>query len=294
MGNLHSRVFKKKQRIPKSNGEWLLGYWIDVLLNEDFLYSHLLCDIFLTKSLSLVSRFVASKLKPHIEKAYFFNFSRRGIRSNRFIWYCPQKIKEVNTVESFPSNVQYISFSSSFNEPVDDILPNNITRIKFGWCFNQSVNCLPPQLTHLELGVDFKQPLDSLPSTLVHLTIMGFQFNERIDNLPASLTHLFFGEVCAFNHPIDRLPANLTHLALGCGFDQKINCLPKKLTYLLLCRLIEEDVYHFPASLKQLKILCLSHDIKELQTCYPNMHIESLESLPFNCWFREQKRIANF
>jgi len=80
-----------------------------------------------------------------------------------------------------------------------DLLPQNLSYLTFGACFNLQIDLLPQTLTHLTLGQGFNQPLDLLPHSLSHLSFgddrdmwCAITFSYSLENLPESLTHLSF------------------------------------------------------------------------------------------------------
>ncbi len=128
--------------------------------------------------------------------------------------------------------------NSKFNKPVD-ILPSDITHIKFGYSFNQRVENLPFILEWLEFGYMFNQPVDMLPNTITYL-VFGYSFNQAVFDLPNSLEYVSFGK--KFNHPIDSLPNSISYINIGSDnidyyngcyhfteFNQHTYNLPKKL-----------------------------------------------------------------
>ena len=95
--------------------------------------------------------------------------------------------------------------------------------------FNRSVNLLPQNLTHIKFGYAFNQPVDNLPFNLIWLEF-GYVFNQPIDMLPNSITYLVFGE--KFNNPIDNLPNCLEFISFGSEFNKSIDCLPEFIFYI--------------------------------------------------------------
>jgi hypothetical protein len=135
----------------------------------------------------------------------------------------------VNGSLTFPL-LSLTSLLGPLNLPVDN-LPQSITHLTFGLCFDFSVDHLPPRLSSLTFQGVFDQRIDHLPSTLSQLTFTypsnaKKNFNQTIDHLPASLTHLSFHPRSPFNQSIDHLPPSLTKLELGESFHAPINRLP--------------------------------------------------------------------
>ena len=116
---------------------------------------------------------------------------------------------------------------SDFDMSLETIfIPPTITRIVFGFKFNQPVDCLlPPSLLHLTFGEIFNFPIIHWPQQLSHLTF-GYSFNSPVGNLPPSVTHLIFGK--KFNQPFNP-PPTLKLLFLGDMFTQSIDNLPNSI-----------------------------------------------------------------
>ena len=122
---------------------------------------------------------------------------------------------------------------SKFNKSVD-LLPNEITHIKFGSSFNCSVNNLPNHLIWLEFGKSFNQPVDSLPHTITYL-VLGDDFNHSVDDLPNLLEYISFGK--NFNQSIDCLPNSIQFINIGniySMFGKITNHLPSSLNNLVI------------------------------------------------------------
>ncbi len=56
--------------------------------------------------------------------------------------------------------------------------------------FNQSVDKLPENLTHLTLGFCFNKTLNNLPINLLYLDIHSMHFSQNTDNLPNNLVEI--------------------------------------------------------------------------------------------------------
>lgn len=140
-------------------------------------------------------------------------------------------------IKAFHSN-------SKFNKSVD-ILPSDITHIKFGYAFNQRVENLLFRLEWLEFGYCFNQRVDMLPNTITYL-VFGYSFNQPVFDLPNSLDYVSFGK--KFNYPIDSLPNDIKYINIGSTeidyyngtyhfseFSQHTHNLPTKLNNLVIC-----------------------------------------------------------
>jgi hypothetical protein len=71
----------------------------------------------------------------------------------------------------------------------------SVTKIFFGDSFNQPINnCIPDSITHLKFGKGFKQSIANMTKTtnsqLTHLTISGHVEDIKTGNIPRSITHL--------------------------------------------------------------------------------------------------------
>jgi hypothetical protein len=168
-----------------------------------------------------------------------------------------------------PPNTKIITFEDSYNKNKISIfnkqvghkecedsscprnLPNSITHLTFGTCFNRRVDNLPNSITHLTFGDDFNQPVNNLPNSITHLTF-GFFFDQPVDKLPNSITHLTFGT--CFNRPVDNLPNSITHLSFEVGdeFNQPVNNLPNSITHLTVGFEFNQPVDNLPKSIKEL------------------------------------------
>ena len=87
---------------------------------------------------------------------------------------------------SFPKELKYLTFGNDFNQQVGDNLPNSVTHLIFGACFNQPIDNLPSSITHLIFGACFNQKIDNLPGNLIYLKF-GQSFSKIVTNLPTSL-----------------------------------------------------------------------------------------------------------
>lgn len=127
---------------------------------------------------------------------------------------------------------------SIFNKPIN-LLPANLTHLKFGYSFNQPVENLPFELLWLEFGYCFNQPVNILPNNINYL-VFGCLFNQPVNDLPTSLEYVSFGK--KFNQSIDNMPYSLQYINIGSAendyyngkylyteFKQKIHKLPTKI-----------------------------------------------------------------
>ena len=94
-------------------------------------------------------------------------------------------------ISKFPRLI-HLTFDHHFNQPIKDILPDNLTHLIFGDYLNQSIkDVLPNNLTHLTCGSDFNQSIiDALPSSLLELKICKDYYYE--DDIPKNLKTIFY------------------------------------------------------------------------------------------------------
>jgi hypothetical protein len=117
-------------------------------------------------------------------------------------------------------SVTHLLFSSLFDSPLFNsgvsLLPETLTDITFGPCFNQPLPpTLPPALKNLKFGDNFNQPLS--PQQLgptFSLLWFGRKFNQPSTYLPSTLTNLVLGENYLWKER-DQLPPGLIHLKVG-------------------------------------------------------------------------------
>lgn len=141
------------------------------------------------------------------KRLYFLDVKGFGIKSIQ------SNSKFNRSVNLLPQNLTHIKFGYSFNQPVDN-LPYNMTWLEFGNCFNQSVDMLPNSITYIVFGEKFNQSVDNLPNCLEYVSF-GYEFNKSIDSLPESIFYINIG----------------TSLKLfGSKFDIKTYNLPKKIS----------------------------------------------------------------
>ena len=122
----------------------------------------------------------------------------------------------------FPKDIKKIQFGGFFDQDISNAstLPNSLTNLKLGYCFNQEMHNLSNSLTHLRFGVWFNQEIHNLPNSLTHLTF-GDYFNQDVNNLPNSLIYLSFS--WDFNQDISKLPKSITYLKFSTSDNSKFN-----------------------------------------------------------------------
>lgn len=75
--------------------------------------------------------------------------------------------------DSIPSSVTHLTFGFYFNQNIKGSIPNNVTHLKFGWCFNQNIEgCIPNSVTHLTIGYNLSKIIDGcIPKSVIYLHI---------------------------------------------------------------------------------------------------------------------------
>jgi len=148
----------------------------------------------------------------------------------------------------FPPQITHIRFGNKFNQSVRH-LPPNVTHLYFGNRFNQRVNHLPASLTHLTFGKHFRNQVQHLPPNITHLTF-GKHFSNQVQQLPPNITHLTFGFL--FNQKVDHLPPHITHLIFSANFNQQVDNLPSNIIHLTFGYHFDQPVDHLPSSITHL------------------------------------------
>ena len=97
------------------------------------------------------------------------------------------------TEVTFPKDIHQIVFGVSFNQEVNNLLPNHITHITLNYAFNKDISKLPKNLKTLSLGYNFNQELNNLPISLKCLSFGGFFIKDisRASTLPKYLKYLY-------------------------------------------------------------------------------------------------------
>jgi hypothetical protein len=158
---------------------------------DDFAISRLKCatNLFLedkfNESIDLIPDNILSitfgeiyDLPDNLEFGYSFNSTIGTVHRP-----CPP-------IKKLPKNLLFFTTGSEFDQPIGiGLLPNSLTSLTLGHCFNQPLDSLPENLIELTLGYKFNQPITGLPHSLTSLTL-GSKFNQSIDNLPINLKTL--------------------------------------------------------------------------------------------------------
>ena len=59
------------------------------------------------------------------------------------------------------NNIKHLTFGTSFNQKIENILPSSLTHLTFGKCFDQQIeNILPSSLTHLKLSKNYPHKVE--------------------------------------------------------------------------------------------------------------------------------------
>uniref|UniRef100_A0A6C0C888 F-box and FNIP repeat-containing protein n=1 Tax=viral metagenome TaxID=1070528 RepID=A0A6C0C888_9ZZZZ len=150
--------------------------------------------------------------------SYFDNFENVELPCAGY--FCPKYAKHVHLIAhttDISNNITHLKFSYCFNKSIENVIPSSVTHLKFGHYFNQPIqNNVPTSVTHLSFGFHFDQPIENaIPNSVTHLSF-GFCFNQKIEgNIPSSVTHLTLDY--HFDQPINKLPKTVTQIIL----DQK-------------------------------------------------------------------------
>ncbi len=121
-----------------------------------------------------------------------------------------------DTVINFPLQLKKLVLPSNYNKPIDLLANcNNLESITFSGVFNQPIDVLPPNVkTIIFSKCDFNKPINNLPSRLEQLVFSDGLFNQNIDNLPNNIKFLELNSI-NFNKPINNLPNGLTNLSIS-------------------------------------------------------------------------------
>src|SRR5271169_4504965 len=98
--------------------------------------------ISLSKNVRYICRYTF--IKSIIDYVDYKDYPKQTFPLERYIF----KLKNINTIVG---------------------LPQNVTHIKFGYYFNQSIDKLPQNVTHIQFGLKFNQPVDKLPQNVTHI-----------------------------------------------------------------------------------------------------------------------------
>lgn len=87
--------------------------------------------------------------------------------------------------------VTHLTFSTIFNKPIMNVIPNSIIHLTFGEYFNTSIeNAIPNSVTHLIFGNLFNQLItNTMPNSIVYL-IFGMFFNQVLDSIPVCIKEI--------------------------------------------------------------------------------------------------------
>ena len=115
-------------------------------------------------------------------------------------------------------------FNNDFNEPLESIIPKNITHVVFGEKFDQFIvdNNFPSGIKSIIFGKSFNKP------------VYYNNVYKNISYIPQGVTHLVFGEDYDRSLPRNSLRESITHLTLGKSFNKNLDYLPKNLSHLFL------------------------------------------------------------
>jgi hypothetical protein len=245
-------------------------YTIRELSDYDYyFYYHSIDDMFnLLRVCKEILKLLAKKLMKIVEFdiSILNKLSTNQKKYLRYLFldediYC--KGKQRSLIQTMPSNIVGLTFSGgrklqTFGNTTNQYkLPDNLTRLHFGYSFDSSLTkaMIPRKLQYLDLGQNFNQIISPgiFPETLTSLKFSCY-YNQPIylrnyDKshvtrlLPNTLTFLDFGE--KFNQSLHIIDNDCTIISL----------LPKQLTQLIIGRDFKEEIneHVFPSSLKHLE-----------------------------------------
>eukprot|EP01112_Ceratiomyxa_fruticulosa_P010888 TRINITY_DN2902_c0_g1_i2.p1 TRINITY_DN2902_c0_g1~~TRINITY_DN2902_c0_g1_i2.p1 ORF type:complete len:227 (+),score=30.60 TRINITY_DN2902_c0_g1_i2:791-1471(+) len=201
--------------------EQCLVMWINITLNEEFTL-----DSKTLKNLTLISHCIANALKNYVEENYWFDLRR----TRRTTYYSLHNQKNVLDISEIMATTKRVAFHDVFTKDVNNLLPCQLTSIKFGIYFDRVLNLSNlPHLTHLDLGYFFNKSIDqALPDTVTHLSFSG-RFNHNVSKLPSHLTHVEFG--WSFNKYIESLPLGVKQVRFPPNYHQSIAHLSQKIQF---------------------------------------------------------------
>lgn len=161
------------ETIPIEIYEHILNYVIDI--------KNIRCTS--TKFLSLTNNLFYYK--------YFFVYSKICHNHTHI-----QNLKNVDNLnlDKF-TNLRIIYFDRYFNQHINKMIPQSVTHLYFGTCFNKELEIgdIPPKVTHLSFGWFFNKNIKNcIPEGVTHLSF-GLDFNQNIEgSIPNSVTNLTF------------------------------------------------------------------------------------------------------
>ena len=169
-----------------------------------------------------------------------------------------------------PYNVEHLFFEYIFDYDLNvfpDELYNELKIVILNDCFNKSVdNIFPKSLTRLEFGYEFDQPINIQNLIFLKYLTFGKYFNQNVDKLPNSLLELNFG--FRFNRNVDLLPKNIIKIKFGGSFSHKID------------KLLNIIDMRFEHNVNIVRHNCIKHSVKNIET-YMFSSIEINKNLPY-------------
>lgn len=169
----------------------------------------------------------------------------------------PKHIKFIHLLAStsnIPPNITHLSFRRRFNEPVKYI-PLSVTYLKFGDCFNQSIEGIVSQsVTRLNLRWEFSHSIKNIPKSVTHLTLYCRYDKLTMGDIPSSITHLKIGGRFDKNLK-NNIPQSVTHLSIGYFFSISLkNDIPHSITHLYFYDDFEGSLHYLPRSVKEITL----------------------------------------
>ena len=144
------------------------------------------------------------------------NFKSKRIEFLKHEWFynCLTNVL-VDYLYKLPYSITRLTFGFNFNQSIENIIPDSVIWLTFGFCFNQSIQrSVPNSVKYLEFGYHFNQPIfGSIPNSVKYLTF-GCEFDLCIENcLPNSVTHLKFNNISSYEN-LKYIPDSVNHLVI--------------------------------------------------------------------------------
>ncbi|KAM9971779.1 hypothetical protein ACTFIW_011762 [Dictyostelium discoideum] len=173
--------------------------WRNFFLKNEILFHQRLYNLY--------SSFEFNDLKSLLNFQY-----REYLQNIRFSFYFDEPLSIINFKNNnniFPNSVKKITFGYSFNQAINQysFSPNSssLTSLEFGESFNQDIqiNSLPPSLTCLKFGKNFNCPLSlgvlPLSGNLKSISF-GLSYNQPIQYIPNGVEKLKIGGNSVYNN----------------------------------------------------------------------------------------------
>ena len=124
--------------------------------------------------------------------------------------------KNIN-LDKYSSNIYKVVFGDKFNKKIISV-PDGIKKMYFGSNYNKQFNFHNCELTHIKFGSAFDQSVDELPKNLEYLIFS--HFNQNVNKLPNKIKFVRFGP--SFSKSLNDLPDSVEHLSIDSCFSRDI------------------------------------------------------------------------